>query len=195
MDESNISYLSVPDGVDYIDGTLTRNKLIKTTDAFSILPVGAIISTFSTEAPYGFLFCNGDNISRTEYSELFSLLGTSFGSGDGKTTFTLPNLTGRFIKGTTDSSKIGSTEEPTLPNLKGCFTMGINNLSVPSPTVSGNFLYGVTGVGNGKGDNSGGWGDTFTYSYNASRVSSAYRDGYNSVKPDSIRMSYIIRAF
>lgn len=49
--------------------------------------------------PSGFLICNGAAVSRSTYSALFDKLGTTYGSGDGSTTFNLPNLIGRYIKG------------------------------------------------------------------------------------------------
>lgn len=49
--------------------------------------------------PLGWIICDGREISRTKYSELFNVLGTSFGKGDGSTTFNLPNYSGRFLFG------------------------------------------------------------------------------------------------
>jgi phage-related tail fiber protein len=48
--------------------------------------------------PYG-LFCNGQEVSRTEYSELFEVIGTYYGAGDGETTFNLPDMRGYFVRG------------------------------------------------------------------------------------------------
>ena len=52
-----------------------------------------------TTAPDGWLICDGSQVSRTTYSDLFSVIGTTFGSGDGSTTFTLPDLRAVFIRG------------------------------------------------------------------------------------------------
>lgn len=52
-----------------------------------------------TTAPDGWLICDGSQISRTTYSDLFSVIGTTFGSGDGSTTFTLPDLRAAFVRG------------------------------------------------------------------------------------------------
>ena len=49
--------------------------------------------------PGGYLVCDGSTISRTEYSELFNVIGTIYGSGDGSTTFNLPDLKGRVVTG------------------------------------------------------------------------------------------------
>lgn len=64
-----------------------------------LLPVGTIIVYSANSAPAGFLVCDGSAISRTSYSDLFEVISTNFGAGDGTTTFNLPNLGGRFIMG------------------------------------------------------------------------------------------------
>jgi hypothetical protein len=61
-----------------------------------------------TTAPSGFLKANGAAISRTTYSELFTAIGTTFGVGDGSTTFNLPDLRGEFIRGWDDSRGVDS---------------------------------------------------------------------------------------
>lgn len=50
-------------------------------------------------APLGFLACNGQAVSRTTYAALFSAIGTSYGAGDGSTTFNLPDMRGEFARG------------------------------------------------------------------------------------------------
>lgn len=54
--------------------------------------------------PQGFLPCHGDEISRTEYKELYSVIGNSWGSGDGQTTFNLPYFNGLFLRGVSDGT-------------------------------------------------------------------------------------------
>jgi microcystin-dependent protein len=49
--------------------------------------------------PSGWLFANGSNVSRTTYAALFDAIGTTYGAGDGTTTFTLPDLRGYFVRG------------------------------------------------------------------------------------------------
>lgn len=67
-------------------------------------PVGTIIAFGSLTPPTGFLYCNGQQVSRTQYSKLFAAIGTSYGSGDGSTTFHLPDLRGRFLRGANNGS-------------------------------------------------------------------------------------------
>lgn len=55
-------------------------------------PVGSIVPYGGTTAPNGWLICQGQAVSRTGYADLFSVIGTAFGTGDGSTTFNLPDL-------------------------------------------------------------------------------------------------------
>lgn len=64
-----------------------------------IVPTGAILPYGGATAPSNFLLCNGSAVSRTTYANLFAILSTSYGVGDGSTTFNLPNLQGRFPLG------------------------------------------------------------------------------------------------
>ena len=76
-------------------------------------PVGLISMYSGTTAPTGWLICDGSAISRTTYATLFGVIGTTYGSGDGSTTFNLPNLKGKVPVGLnssdTDFDTIGET--------------------------------------------------------------------------------------
>lgn len=65
----------------------------------SFVPIGTILDFAGSTAPNGYLICDGRAISRTEYSALFTAIGTTWGTGDGSTTFNLPNLCGRTAIG------------------------------------------------------------------------------------------------
>ena len=72
----------------------------------SIVPTGTVISFAANSNPNGYILCNGSAVSRTTYANLFSVIGTTYGTGDGSTTFNLPNYTGyRFVTNTTVSVK------------------------------------------------------------------------------------------
>lgn len=66
------------------------------------VPPGAVLFFAATTPPPGFLKANGATISRTVYASLFAAVGTTFGAGDGSTTFTLPDLRGEFPRGWDD---------------------------------------------------------------------------------------------
>lgn len=65
----------------------------------SVLPSGAVQPFAMDTAPTGWLAANGQAVSRTTFSSLFAAIGTRFGSGDGSTTFNLPDLRSEFIRG------------------------------------------------------------------------------------------------
>jgi phage-related tail fiber protein len=67
--------------------------------ASSGIPSGAVFWFAANAAPIGYLEASGAAVSRTTYAALFAVVGTTFGSGDGSTTFNLPNLRGEFIRG------------------------------------------------------------------------------------------------
>lgn len=67
--------------------------------AVPVMPVGCVIPFAGAAAPTGWLLCQGQAISRTTYAQLFSVIGTTYGSGDGKTTFNLPDMRGRVAVG------------------------------------------------------------------------------------------------
>ena len=71
--------------------------------------VGAILPFAGSTIPDGFLVCDGSAISRSEYSDLFEVIGTTYGAGDGTTTFNLPNMQGRATVGPDNGLALGST--------------------------------------------------------------------------------------
>lgn len=73
------------------------------------VPAGTVFWFAANSAPTGYLKANGANVSRSTYASLFSAIGTTFGSGDGSTTFTLPDLRGEFIRGWDDSRGIDTS--------------------------------------------------------------------------------------
>jgi phage-related tail fiber protein len=78
-------------------------------------PVGTVVAWLTETAPTGWLECSGAAISRTTYAALYAVIGTTYGVGDGSTTFNLPDFRGRFIRGwahgqTTDPDKASRTD-------------------------------------------------------------------------------------
>ena len=63
------------------------------------VPIGAVNTFAMNSAPSGWLSCDGTAVSRTTYSGLFSAVGTTYGTGDGSTTFNVPDLRGEFVRG------------------------------------------------------------------------------------------------
>lgn len=95
------------------------------------MPIGGIIAWPTNAAPTGFLMCDGTAVSRATYSDLFALVGTTFGVGDGATTFNLPDLRQRIVIG-----KAAAGTVSTLGATTGSWdhTHGPGTLSVASHT-------------------------------------------------------------
>jgi microcystin-dependent protein len=93
-----------------------------------------------SSAPEGYLLCQGQAISRTTYASLFTILGTTYGSGDGSTTFNLPDYRGQFLRGEVDITTV--TGSGTASSNNATFTAhGINRtgfkVRLSSGTLSG----------------------------------------------------------
>ena len=72
------------------------------------VPVGAMFIWLTDTAPNGWLLCYGQEISRSTYARLFALIGTTFGVGNGTTTFNLPDLRGRLPLGQDDMGGVSA---------------------------------------------------------------------------------------
>ena len=72
------------------------------------VPPGTVIFAASSTAPIGFVKANGALLSRTTYSALFAAIGTTYGVGDGSTTFKIPDLRGEFLRGFDDARGVDS---------------------------------------------------------------------------------------
>ena len=62
-------------------------------------PVGTVLANAGNAVPTGYLACNGAAVSRSTYADLFSICGSTYGSGDGSSTFNLPDLRGEWVRG------------------------------------------------------------------------------------------------
>lgn len=77
-------------------------------NALITVPTGSIILVAQSSAPTGYLKANGAAISRSSYSALYASIGTTYGIGDGSTTFNLPDLRGEFLRGWDDGRGVDS---------------------------------------------------------------------------------------
>lgn len=108
-------------------------------------PVGSIIATGSLTPPTGYLYANGSAVSRTTYSELFKVIGTTYGTGDGSTTFNLPDLRGVFARGAGSQTIGAETYSATLGQKQNDATAK-NGLGITDPGHS--HQYDMSGSGN-----------------------------------------------
>ena len=81
-------------------------KIATTAFVNTLVPAGTVILSADTDTPAGYLYCNGSAVSRTTYKNLYNAIGTTYGTGDGSTTFNLPNYsTYKFVTSGTVSVK------------------------------------------------------------------------------------------
>lgn len=106
------------------------------------VPTGTVSMFAGSTAPTGYLLCQGQAVSRTTYSALFSVIGTAYGAGDGSTTFNLPNLQGKFALGKSSSYALGSAG--------GASTVTLTTNQIPAHTHGNKSLTGWAKM----------WGDT-----------------------------------
>lgn len=153
------------------------------------IPIGTIFefpTDDSSKLPTGYLFCDGSAISRTTYSDLFGVIGTTFGSGDGSTTFNLPTKEGLVTVG----KKSSDTDFDTIGETGGEKT---HTLSVDEiPSHAHNMKWQNEGAGGG------GLGtlmkapwDTTQYSYPT--VATGGGQAHNNLQPYTVS-NYIIKA-
>lgn len=87
--------------LDYAEGIETSVSEIESEISGATIGIGTVIWFAKDTAPTGYLICNGSAISRTDYADLFAKINTAFGTGDGSTTFNIPDLIGKVAYGAT----------------------------------------------------------------------------------------------
>ena len=116
------------------------------------LPAGMIAPFAMTTPPTGWLECNGATISRSTYATLFAAIGTTYGAGDGSSTFVLPDLRATFIRGFDNSRGIdtgrtfGSFQDQGIPAMKGDIADAHGQSRTQTNAVSG-FTNVFEGIG------------------------------------------------
>ena len=156
-------YLSMRnDGDLHYDG----KRLLNVDDLAGMIPSGAVMYFAGQTAPTGWLKANGAAVSRTLYAALFQAVGTTYGAGDGRTTFNLPDLRGEFIRGWDDGRGIdsgralGSAQGDAIRNITGKIDSGKNGALQLFDYIEPTGAFGVekswkqwTSEGNGGNDN------------------------------------------
>lgn len=118
-------------------------------DAFMLVPPGSIMPYAVSSAPGGWLLCDGSAVSRSTYATLFSLIGSTYGNGNGYNTFNLPDMRGRMIVGFNSSD----TSFDSLGETGGSKTATLTTNELPahthstSTTSNGSHTHSITDPG------------------------------------------------
>jgi microcystin-dependent protein len=97
--EVNDNFNQIAEELSLTQGTVEQ---LNQTVSVGVVPVGAVFWFAGSSVPDGYLLCDGSAVSRSTYATLYTRIGTTYGAGDGTTTFNVPKLTDdRFIKGST----------------------------------------------------------------------------------------------
>ena len=206
--KTQLGLVKIGDNLNIDNGVLSVSRNI-TGDT---LPIGSTVEWWCEEAPENWLICNGQAVSRTDYKDLFNVIGTQYGAGDGNTTFNLPNLSGRVPVGLTTTE---GDNYKLLGNKGGSKTHLLTIEEMPSHTHNGgtsdaktSFMRAVSTAGdfyarnhtvsNGSGsysDYSGGSSDFPGAShYHTFTTSSVGKDKAFDIMPSYIVSHFIIKA-
>lgn len=141
------------------------SSAIGATGAIAALPSGVMIDYAATVAPSGWLMCDGNAIDRTVFASLFATIGTTYGNGDGSTTFNLPDFRGRFARymdnmgtpagaASRDTGRVlGATAQTQTTAKNGLTTVSAgahaHGVNARPATTGGAFFDGVTNTASG----------------------------------------------
>ena len=154
-------------------------------------PTGTIIAWPTTTPPSGYLICDGSAVSRTTYAALFAVIGTTYGAGDGNSTFNVPNARGKTLYNPTDFTTNGSrVTNGFLPNITGT---AISIVGSSSRNDSGAIYLDGVGVQRFSASGSTSWGGQGVFHFDASRSSSIYTNGQTGVVPRSLFVQFVIK--
>ena len=171
-------------------GSITGNLDVSgtVTAGVGLPPVGSVTAFAGSTTPDGWLLCDGSAVSRTDYADLYAVIGDTYGAGDGSTTFNLPNLVDKFVEG---SATAGTIKNAGLPNITG-------ELSTSGTLARGNGYTGTGAIAITKfstsycGFSSDNGEVLGSFNIDASRSSSIYGNS-TTVQPPAVTMRYIIK--
>lgn len=148
------------------------------------VPIGTILSYSAAIPPVGFLVCDGSEVSKTTYADLFEIIGDTYGTATDTSKFKLPDLRDRFVQGA--NGNLGTSKDAGLPNITGKFYHDTN----AKAGLSGAFTYEGTGRQNLANDTPANSG---LITFDASKSNSIYGNS-DTVQPPSVCLTYIIKA-
>lgn len=165
---------------------------------------GIVLPYAGSSEPEGWLLCDGRAVSRTTHADLFSTIGTTYGNGDGSTTFNLPDLRGRFPLGKDDmggaaANRVTATEADNLGQGSGAETHTLSETEMPShvhdletETTSQTHSHNRTGAERVAAGSSGGAGGGSTIVGDSAMISTGGNQAHNNMPPYAT-LNYIIK--
>ena len=165
------------------DGSTQGGKVVS-------VATGIMAPFAGTTAPSGWLVCDGSAISRTDYADLFAQIGSTYGDGDGSTTFNLPDCDG-YLPVYDSGATIGDSTNGKAPNVKG----NITNLYRGNGTnVTGALNATREGSDVRHTQTSSGWNVIpFTVGIDASQSSGVYDDNATGIIPAGVYTLWCIK--
>jgi microcystin-dependent protein len=164
---------------------------------------GTILPWSTITPPSGFLECDGTAVSRSTYAALFAVVGTTYGIGDGSTTFNVPNLADNVAVGKSNNKALGTTggANTVTPtgNVAGSTanaTLSTGQLASHSHPGGGSFNIAVNGTGPGPGlagGNNAGTGNAGSGQGHSHNMSANFAGDANSVLQPYLTLIYIIK--
>lgn len=148
------------------------------------VPIGCIIPFSGSTIPVGFLLCDGSEVSKTDYADLYAVIADLYGTCTDTTKFKLPDLRDKFVQGA--NGNLGTSKTAGLPNITGKFYHDTN----AKAGLSGAFTYEGTGRQNLMNDsptNSG------LITFDASKSNAIYGNS-DTVQPPSVCLHFVIKA-
>ncbi|EEO26978.1 phage tail protein [Oxalobacter paraformigenes] len=165
------------------------DQLVEAINKRSGVPIGTVEYFAMATPPAGYLKADGAAVGRATYPDLFAAIGTTFGAGDGETTFNLPDMIGQFAEG---SATPGAVKEAGLPNIIGSIS------NVASGGANASSASGALSIAARSNNNmtpgSSAYGHTFALAINASDFNPIYGKS-NTVQPPALTLLPCIKAF
>ena len=183
--DNNTTYSAATQSANGLMSAADKKKLDGIEAGADNIPVGTVIYYAKSTVPTNFLICNGGAVSRTTYATLFGVIGTTFGTGNGSSTFNVPNLIGRFPEG---NATPGTVHNAGLPNITG--TLG----DCATGSASGCFSRNADSSGwNRAANDDGSGGSRFgTITLSAKSSNSIYGNS-STVQPPALTLVPCIR--
>ena len=167
------------------------------------IPTATIVPWSDSSVPSGFLECNGAAVSRSTYSALFAIVGTTYGAGDGSSTFNVPDLQDNLPVGKSNSKALGSTGGANTVTATGNVGGNTANATLTTPQIaSHSHPATVNNPGNlntaempysNRGSNSGGTGGTGGGGGHSHNMSANFTGDATSVVQPYLAVIYIIK--